>query len=187
LEFDDNSLRNCEKLIEQYSDNLKRLCQIKLNYNVSEIDDVIPETNFAFMVMFSNGKLPDNPKAWLYGTANNIIKKKYSEIDNDKKHKVSLDSDFYDLSFLYATPDFAEDMISDEHIERLAQEIERELDKEENIILELFHHEHKSLREIADVLGKSEAAVKQKHYRLCRKIKKRVKEILENSEYFLKK
>ena len=36
------------------------------------------------------------------------------------------------------------------------------------------------MKEIAAVMGKSESAVKQKHYRLCIKVRRLIKEAIEN-------
>lgn len=92
------------ELFEKYSHDLKKLCNIKLDRHKGEIDDVMTEIKIDFAEFCKNGKPPDNPKAWLYSTANNIIKSKYSEINNTKKHYDYSTSDtilLLDLVFVY--------------------------------------------------------------------------------------
>lgn len=70
-------------------------------------------------------------------------------------------------------------MISDSDIEKVADVIIGELSEEDRELLEYFHYRKMSMKEIALLTGKSEGAVKQHHYRLCKHIRKRVKEEIE--------
>jgi len=170
----------CENIWKDSFVGVKRLCEYKLRSCPDEIDDVISEVYLAFISIVHNNKIPDNPKAWLYGVANNIIKRKYSQINKQKQFSISLSSqDIYDIE-LAVFPDLSDEMISDADIVSMTDKIFSCLSDEEQQILTYFHYENKAIKEIAAVMGKSESVVKQKHYRLCLKVKRLVKECIEN-------
>ena len=158
---------------------VKRLCEYKLRSCPDEIDDVMSEVYFAFVSAVYNKKIPDNPKAWLYGVANNIIKDKYSQINKQEKHIDRKSPENLERE-LAVFPDLSDEMISDEAIEEMADKIISSLTEEERELLTAFHYENKSMKEIGAVMGKSESAVKQKHYRLCIKVRRLIKEAIEN-------
>ena len=159
---------------------VKRLCEYKLRSCPDEVDDVISEVYLALISTVHNNKIPKDPKAWLYAVANNIIKHKYSQINKQKNMCISMSSPEIDDIELAVFPDLSEEIVSDDDIVSIADKIFSELTVEEQQILTYFHYENKTIKEIADLIGKSESAVKQKHYRLCLKIRRLIKECIEN-------
>lgn len=169
----------CENIWKESFIGMKHLCEYKLRSCPDEIDDVISEVYLAFISTVHNNKIPENPKAWLYGVANNLIKKKYSQINKQKNMCISMSSPEIDDIELAVFPDLSEEIVSDDDIVSMADKIFSELSTEEQQILTYFHYENKSIKEIADLIGKRESAVKQKHYRLCLKIRRLIKECIE--------
>ncbi len=166
-------------LWEQYEPDLRRICNYKLSGYMNEIDDVIGETYLALCNTINNGTEVQNPKALLYGILNNQIKLKYSEIDRRKKIYIRLESVEHKLFY---NVDFDEKALSEEIIEKLKDDVFEELIDAERTLLILVYDKKIKLKDAAKVLNTTEAAVKQKHYRLKRKIKKLAKEKLKNYE-----
>lgn len=166
-------------LWEEYEPSLRRLCNYKLSSYPDEIDDVIAETYLALCNAIDKGTEIQNPKAWLYGTLNNRIKLKYSEIDRKKKTYIRFDSIEHKLFYCV---DFEEEELSEDTIERLKDDVFSELIDAERTLLVLIYDKKIKLKDVAKILNTTEAAVKQKHYRLKRKIKKLAKEKLKKYE-----
>ncbi|MGN1420985.1 MAG: RNA polymerase sigma factor [Eubacterium sp.] len=166
----------CEALWNEYEPKLRRICNYKLSAYPSEIDDVIGDTYLALCNIINSGITLKNPRAWLYGTLNNIIKLKYTELDKRKKKYVHLEKVehelFYDVNF-----DDIE--ISDEVLDKIKDDIYDELLGSEKTLLILIYTKKLKFKEIAKILNSTEAAVKQRHYRLKRKIKMLAKEKLK--------
>lgn len=165
------------ELWKEYEPNLRNLCNYKLSSYPNEVDDVISETYLALCSAIDKGVEIQNPKAWLYATVNNQIKLKYSEIDRKKRIYINLDSVEHKLFY---NVDFDEKQLNEETIKRLKDDILEELVDSEKTLLILIYDRKIKLKEIAKILNTTEAAVKQKHYRLKRKIKKLAKELLKN-------
>lgn len=158
---------------------LIKLCEYKLQGCNYDTDDVLSDIAVAFYKAMKSDKPPEKPKAWLFATANNIINKKYRK-KKDEKKVISFSEFEYETKELAVYPDFDEEIISDKDILRMSTDILNDLDEEEKFILNSFHEEKMTFAEIGVLLGKSESAVKQKHYRLCIKIRARVKKCIEN-------
>lgn len=174
-----NDMKLSKILWEEYEPNLRRICNYKLSNYPDEIDDVIGETYLALCNAINKGLEIQNPKAWLYGTLNNQIKLKYSEIDKKKKIYIRLERVEHELFY---NIDFEKDELIEETIEVLEDVIFDELIDAERTLLVLIYEKNIKLKEVAKILNTTEAAVKQKHYRLKRKIKKLAKEKLKKYE-----
>lgn len=168
-----------EALWKECEPNLRGICNRKLSSYPSEIDDVIGDTYLALCNAVSKGTELDNPKAWLYGTLNNIIKLKYAELDRKKKTYIRLERVenelFYDV-------DFDSRELSDETLNGIKDEIVDELLDSERTLLILVYEKKLKFKEISVILNTTEPAIKQKHYRLKRKIKMLAKEKIKNFE-----
>ena len=54
------------------------------------------------------------------------------------------------------------------------------LSNDECIIIKYIYFDRLKMKEIADIIGSTESAVKQKHYRICNKLRKSAKEFEKN-------
>lgn len=177
MNTDTNDMLLCEELWTEYEPSLRRICSYKLSSYPAEIDDIIEDTYLALCDAMKNGKIINSPKAWLYGTVNNLIKLKYSEIKRIKKTQVSLDSVENELFYEI---DLDDTKLSEEIIDKLKDEVFDELTGAEQTLLTLIYVKRLKMKEIAEILSTSQEAVKQKNYRLKRKIKLIVKEKIKN-------
>lgn len=177
LEIDNYSIN---KLWNECSRGIKKLCEIKLHSDPEAAEDVYGEVYVAFLQALKSGREITYHKAWLYKVANNLIAKKYEEIKRYKEVFICFDDLKANLVELSVDIDYTDAIISDNVIELIADNIMDELKKEEQTILTCYHYDNMSIKDIAERIGKTESAVKQQHYRLCRKIKKRAKDKIEN-------
>jgi RNA polymerase sigma factor (sigma-70 family) len=168
-----------ESLWREYEPSLRRICDSKLSSYPSEIDDVIGDTYLALCNTISKGVKINNPKAWLYGTLNNTIKLKYAELDRKKKRYIRLESVEHELFY---DVEFCKQELSDEILNHIKDEIFDELLDSEKTLLVLIYEKKLTLKEISKILSTTETAIKQKHYRLKRKIKKLAKEKIKKYE-----
>lgn len=159
----------CTELWYECEPKLRKICQIKLQNNPDEIDDVIAETFFALCSKAEANELPDNTNAWLYGAFNNILNKKYREIYKEKENRADLSGKKYKLPF---DRNFEKEMLDKLSAEELKIKLDKELKDDEKLLLELIFIDKMKLREIAVRLNSTEAAIKQKKFRLVRKIRK---------------
>lgn len=54
------------------------------------------------------------------------------------------------------------------------------MSNDECIIIKYIYFDRLKMKEIADIIGSTESAVKQKHYRICNKLRKSAKEFEKN-------
>ncbi len=163
-----------DKLWNECNQSIKKLCEIKLQSDPEAAKDVYSEVFLAFTKAIKEGRNITHHKAWLYKVANNMIIKKYDELNKNKEMFTDFsDEDSFELS---VTPDILDSVISDDDIEKIADTIIGELNEEDQALLENHYYKNKTLREIALLTGKSEGAVKQRHYRLCKRIRLRINE-----------
>lgn len=160
-------------LWEEYEPNLRRICNYKLSSYPDEVDDVIGETYLALCNAIDKNVEIKNPKAWLYGTLNNLIKSKYTELDKKKKTYIRLESVEHELFY---NVDFDAKELSDDVINIIKDEIIDELSESEKSLLYLIYENKLKIKEISKILCTTESAIKQKHYRIKLKIKRIAKE-----------
>lgn len=167
----------CEKLWNQCEPQIRKLCLVKMADRPEEIDDIVSDTYLALCEAVNNGKEFSNPTAWLYSTANNLISKNFRKLRTYRQKYKTLSDTEYELSYNF---DFLDSMISDTNIEQIKNEIESELNDAEKDLLKMIYTDNLKMKEIANLLNTSVSAIKQKRYRLVKKIKQMAKEKIIN-------
>ena len=172
----------CEELWTKYEPRLRRICQSKLDSCPQEVDEIISEAYLILLEALNKNKEILNPVAWLYGTVNNLIKMKYTQIKRGKETQRSLFD--YDNNLMYDVPynvDYLEAIVSDGKIENMYYDIiDKELTPEE---LELYNRtvdKKISYQELAKVYNSTDTAVKQRAYRLRKKLRELAKDKTKN-------
>ncbi|MGN1202591.1 MAG: RNA polymerase sigma factor, partial [Eubacterium sp.] len=171
----------CEMYWKEYEPQVRRLCNHKLSRYPQEVDEIVSDTYLNLCITLNNGVHIDKPLAWLYSVANNLIKNKYTEINKQKENQISLS--VYDNGTTFDIPyyfDYLDKIIGEKGIAKSYNEIIDELNDKEIKILELVYEDHLKYKEIAEMLGSTEFAVKQNVYRLNKKIRALVKEKIKN-------
>lgn len=161
------------ELWNQYEPRLRQMCNIKLQSVPDEIDDVISEVFLALCKKVNESGLPKNPKTWLYGTLNNKILKEYEKIYKEKAISMA------DIEYILPSSiDFIEEIEDKSFLDNLIKICEKELTESEKTLLLYVYKERLTMKEIAEILHSSEFAVKQKHYRLCKHLRKIAERIM---------
>ncbi len=138
-----------------------------------EIDDVIGETYLALCEHTEKNGLPNNPTAWLYSVLNRRINEKFRKLYKEKNNRIHID-DIYELPFEI---DFDEEMLKKIPIDKLKKTLFSELSEQDLELYEYIYIKNLKYKQIAKKENISESAVKQRHYRLCNKIKNLAKKI----------
>ncbi len=166
----------CEELWKDIEPNLRRICKVKMASCPEEIDDVLAEVALILCSQYGDEKdSVENPRAWLYSVLNYTIVKKYKQLRKNKQ----MHTQFYDCSDLCYNVDFDDKLISELDIETLITEIENELNDKEKTLINCVCIKKQKYREIAEEYNTTEFAVKQKFYRLNKKIKKMANKKIE--------
>ena len=172
----DTEREKCTALWQAHEPDLRRLCRVKLQSRPHEVDDVIADVFAALCEQTEKEGLPENPKAWLYGTLRNILKAKYRRLHAQNERQTDLTA-VAELPLDSSPLDAAEEEIYSAELRAHLQTLLRD---DEYRLLAAVHFDGLKMKEAAARLGLTEAAAKQKHYRICRKLKK----ILKNSKKF---
>lgn len=159
----------CTELWYQFEPQLRKLCMAKMQSCSQEIDDVIAEVFLALCKKTAQSGLPEHPKAWLYGTAAKIINAKYKEHYKSLRKVVSMSDREYSLPF---ADGFESEVLEHVRFEQLQTKLEEELTAEEKLLVRMIYDERLKLHTVAKRFGMQDSAVKQRVYRLRKKIQK---------------
>lgn len=124
------------------------------------------------------GQEIQNPKAWLYKTARNLINTEYTAMQKSREI-VSLDAESPLADQLSTDPDYEEERISEEQVEQCFNQVLSSLSREEKDIIEKIYVKNHPIKEVAKEQGRSVNAIQQRLVRLRRKVKKQIHDILD--------
>lgn len=177
---EDSKRELCKNLWLANEPRLRRLCTYKLSSHPDEVNDILAETALILWMAILEGTTIEYPNTWLYKVTDNLIKKKYTELNIEKERRVAFDDEepeTYNLAVGYDVGGF---LITDDFIEKFFEEFDFLLTEDEKQLFDYVYEDRLKMKEIAVILSSTESAVKQRNYRLTRKIKRLVKIYLEN-------
>ena len=160
----------CAELWSEYESDMRKTCRAKLRGLESEMEEAIGDLSFAFCNQIKRNGFPDNTKAWLYGTLYNIINEKLRDKYKREKYLTDIDAELIELP---CQTDFVDIVESNERLEQVEKVIPT-LKKEDQIVLHEVYFNNKSMRNIAEEMGSTETAVKQRRYRACYKVREEI-------------
>lgn len=172
------SIDEIMKECEQYRKDLIRYCSQFFEYEYEYAEDCVQEAYIALYENLSKGIEISNYKSWLYKVVLNYKNKSLKDkikrnelkfLDNEEKDHVINNTLSYE-------PDFIENMITDETIEERMLIILSALNKDEQYLYFAHYHDKKNLKIIAQDMGISHTAARQRHVELRKKIKKMIKD-----------
>ena len=164
----------CENLWNEYEPQLRKICRVKLRSCPDEVDDVMSEVSLALCKQIEKFGKPEKPKQWLYATFNNI---KNREIYKQKEKQENIENKDFELPF---EQNGIEEKIEEIYNNEIRDKLSTFLSNDECIIIKYIYFDRLKMKEIADIIGSTESAVKQKHYRICNKLRKSAKEFEKN-------
>lgn len=173
-----NSIDKIAEECEQYRNDLVQYCLQYFEYEYEYAEDCVQEAYTALYDNLSRGIEISNCKSWLYKVVLNyknkalkdIMKRKEQNfLNNEEKDRVLNNALSYE-------PDFVENMVTDETIEERMMLILSSLNTNEQYLYFAHYHDKKNLKEIAQEMGISHTAARQRHVELTKKIKKMIKD-----------
>ena len=178
----ENKIELCHQLWEKCEPRLRQLCRYKPNSCTQEIDEIISEAYLSLCDAVLGKKTElKNPEGWLYGTVNNLIKKKYSEMNKTRSLNKSLFDYKNNLMFdIPYNPDYLDTLVKLNGTEKILEELKQEFSKEDQELIELVYTKNMSYREIAKLYNSTDTAIKQKTYRIRKAICASVKDKIKN-------
>lgn len=168
-----NELENniCKDLWIEYEPQLRKVASAKLHSHPDEVDDVISDVFVALCEKVQKDGGPENFKGWIYGVLNNIINLKYREIYRIREKE----TDLLDIEVeLPITNDVIDEKIDEIYNDQIKEKLKELLNEKEYEIIYLLHFKKLKMKEVAHILNSTETAVKQKHYRICKKLRKMI-------------
>lgn len=175
--MNENQRKICTEIWQEYESQLRKICKIKLQSHPNEIDDVMSEVSLALCKQIKKYGEPNKPKQWLYATLNNIINLKYRELYKFKEKQEGLENNDFELPF---EENGIESKIEEIYNNEIRDKLSTFLSNDEYIIIKYIYFDRLKMKEIADIIGSTESAVKQKHYRICNKLRKLAKKFEKN-------
>lgn len=157
-----------------YSEKIGRYCNIKLK-NRSEADDCVQECFMIFYKAVLRGESIDNKGAYLYKTADNIIKSQWRQ-DKKRNNILSLD----EISEKVAVPEIID--CNDVDFDLYAERIINSLDEKEQTIYKMKYVEEKSIADISAELNISFDAAAKRLSRLRQKVRQMISEKTKGDE-----
>ena len=167
----------CKKLWNDCKDELTRMCRFKLSSHLDEAEEVVAEAFYFLCLAVFEDKSITNYKAWLTAVTNNLIKRKYIELNKMKLRNAVLNEENIDME--YSDDIIIDNLIPDTVIERLYDAIICELTLKEQQLYRYVYKDKLKMKEIAALLDITEVNAKQRHYRLSKKLKKIIKNYIE--------
>lgn len=154
-------------------DKITERCNFKLQSCPSEAEDVVADISLYLYVAISEGKIHSNPVAWLNAVTENCIKKKYTEMNKKKNLLVEYNEENVDCVEDYTDAEdlFIDSLISENSIDYLSVQVIRELKDKERELYKSLYIKGMRMQEIADELGITVTAVRERSCRLTKKLK----------------
>lgn len=181
IEILKSSKNNIDIVFNQCEEYRTQLIKYCCQYSHCDYEDACDCVQSAYASLYENlvnGVKINSHKAWLYKVTINNSKKtikdkikrnEYDFFDNEEKDKILENT-------LQYNPDYVDNMITDNEIEKQAIKIITSLNEEDkNLYLE-YYCKNKKLEEIAEDIKISPQALKKRHQRLKEKIRKKAKE-----------
>ncbi len=150
---------------ELYGDHIYRFCLSRLKCNEEYAKDCTQDTFLIFYKRLKNGETFDNPRAFLYRTANNFVKKKYEEIQKNLSNQTPLSDDCASLA------DTAKSIENSLDFKSFQQKLNEILSDEEKALYTKRFIEMKSIESISEELGINKKYCTVKISRLRQKIR----------------
>lgn len=151
-----------EKCYKDYYQSLINFARARLREGSDFSEDCVQEAYTVFYNRLQDGEEFENPRAFLYRTLDNIVKKQRTKIIAEETHTVSLDD-----------PDNTMDIAVYDNIdcEKYIRILEDSLDEDEKALYIAKYVDGKKIEEIANDINLSVGAVTMRLSRLRKKLK----------------
>lgn len=159
----------CTELWDAHKERIHQVCSIKLRSCPSEVEDVVSEVFLALCKKVSDSGMPEKPKEWLYGTLRNLLNKTYRGVYSTRENETVFSDNEIELPYMFDAINSKENEM---YLSELMRVFKDSFGEDENELIDLIYYKRFKYREIALMLDTTEGAIKQRHYRLIRKLRK---------------
>lgn len=165
---------DADKILSKYYDDcyqsLFKYCKVRLGKFDSHAHDCVQESFIVLYGKLTGGETIENPRAFLYRTADNFIKRTVKECSRQQNRNIPLEE-------IYAVTVSSVPMISDDFdYDKCAKDLISRLSEDEKQIYILKYSNKMSIGEIAVFLNISPAAAAKRLQRMRDKVKQLVSE-----------
>lgn len=158
-----------EQCYKEYYQSLINFARARLRESSDFCEDCVQEAFTVFYNRLQTGEEFEYPKAFLYRTLDNILKKQKAKIVAEEMNTVSLDDP--DNTIEIAVPDEID-------CEKYIKILENSLDEDEKLLYTEKYVNGKKIEQIAVESGLSVGAVTMRLSRLRKKLKKLLEDLL---------
>lgn len=173
---DEINQQKFNEIYDNYKDSIFSFCMARLHCDVNDSEDCMQETFTVIYKRIAAGESFENPRAFLYKTASNLIKKQYEKSNKKTKNELSFDE---------AESTICDDIAKvDDRIltNDILQKVKSVLNEKEQELFYLRFVEYRKLKEIADIKGINENACATQLSRMKRKLKQVLWDYLERRD-----
>lgn len=163
--------RICTEIWKSNYHILLAYCKNKLHINNDITDEILAETFLYLCQRIESDGIPDNIEHYLYAVITNVFKQRIKGSYHTYKHTYILtDAElaFYDI--LDIENNWVEELEVEENNKKIHAKLNEKLSNKEKQLYNYIICEHKPYKEVANIIGCSPSAVKQRKYRLMKKI-----------------
>lgn len=153
------------QIYDSYKGSIYKFCLVRLKGDEHRAEDCMQNTFIVLYKKMRNREEIENPRAFLYKTAQNCIMKCYDEIKRDNERNMPLDD--YSDKIIDTTQEL------DRHIdyEMLNEQFNAVLNEDEQYLLKMKYIYDMKIEQIAKILNISKPAVAKRLQRLREKLK----------------
>lgn len=178
MPLDQNSIYEIMEECECYREKLIQHCQLHFQLSYDDACDCVQDTYIALYENLLRGIEISNYRAWLYQVTmnynNKIIRDKLKQNEYDFLNNEDKDAALENN--LYYNPDYVDNMVKDETIEKRALKIISSLNEDERNLYIARYWKQQSFVEISKSLGLDSSTVGKRHAKLKKKIIKMIKD-----------
>lgn len=156
-----------QECYEQYRIKLFNYCLSRLNGSREAADDCVQEVFIVFYNKLLDGEFFENPRAFLYRTADNFVKRQKKKEASELRHNIPLD----EAERIGVTDEEYAARLESIDYEECAKRLLLLLIDEEKQIYDMRYIQNISVEKIAEKLGISRPAASMRLMRLRNKIK----------------
>ncbi|MGN0535441.1 MAG: RNA polymerase sigma factor [Eubacterium sp.] len=168
--------RQLEKAYDEYGYAVEKYCRFRLGEAQDFSADCMQEAFCVYYKRLLNGERFENPRAFLYKTANNMVLRAREEYFKNAKYTKSLN----DAENEAAYSDYDDDLEID--VNYIKEVLFSKLNENEKQLYTMKYAQEMSLKEISEILNIPPAAVASRTSRLRTKIKKIAKPLLSKGQ-----
>lgn len=159
----------------QYCKSLEKYCRVRLGEASGWVDDCVQETYYVYYKKLLAGETIEKPKAFLYRTADNMIKRLKAEHYKNAARITPLE-EAQDVAF-----EMVDEVITSLDYDELKEILLLKLSEQEQHLYKMKYVEKRSLKEIGKKLDIPPATVANRTSRLRSKIRSLLSQVIEDS------